>query len=359
MTALTTAPVVSREPSPRVSWKALARVTWAQRRSTLVGLLGVFVACAIAMVLGEAATHGAYASYLANRCAKSLHSPCVNVMNWFANHGQVFSAMVIALHVLPAVIGVFVGAPLVARELESGTFRFTWTQGAGRSRSVVTPFVFLATFVVVATFVLGLVLNGFAHPFEVVGDESQWAAGLFDTTGPMLAAWALFALALGTFLGAVIGRIVAAMAATAVSLGGLLVLWFGGLVSWLESIGARSMTIKTAGPMIGKLDMPGGFELDRPGTWLVQGWFSGQGGHRLSVAASNRVMNRIFLFQPMRPKGTPGDVIRWLSAHHYVYWVSYQPVGRFWIFQSVAVATLVCLAVLLTFGSIGVVRRRS
>ena len=30
---------------------------------------------------------------------------------------------------LPGLLGVFVGAPVVARELESGTYRFAWTQG--------------------------------------------------------------------------------------------------------------------------------------------------------------------------------------------------------------------------------------
>ena len=33
---------------------------------------------------------------------------------------------------LPAVLGMFWGAPLVARELESGTFRLAWTQGRSR-----------------------------------------------------------------------------------------------------------------------------------------------------------------------------------------------------------------------------------
>ena len=38
---------------------------------------------------------------------------------------------------LPAVIGAFAGAPLLARELEFGTFRYVWTQGAGRTRWLV------------------------------------------------------------------------------------------------------------------------------------------------------------------------------------------------------------------------------
>ena len=42
------------------------------------------------------------------------------------------------LMILPGLIGVFVGAPLVAREFESGTFRFAWTQGRSRVQWIVS-----------------------------------------------------------------------------------------------------------------------------------------------------------------------------------------------------------------------------
>jgi len=64
--------------------------------------------------------------------------------------------------------------------------------------------------------VLGALLGWYIHSFEVVGVQSQWQSGLFNATPVTLAAWALFALVLGTFLGALIGRTVTAMAATAV-----------------------------------------------------------------------------------------------------------------------------------------------
>src|SRR5262249_52817678 len=38
------------------------------------------------------------------------------------------------LLVTPAVIGVFWGAPLVAREIETGTFRLAWNQSVTRAR---------------------------------------------------------------------------------------------------------------------------------------------------------------------------------------------------------------------------------
>ena len=50
----------------------------------------------------------------------------------------VYSAGVLAMLALPAVVGVFWGAPLVARELETGTHRLVWTQSISRTRWLAT-----------------------------------------------------------------------------------------------------------------------------------------------------------------------------------------------------------------------------
>src|ERR1035438_10789054 len=41
--------------------------------------------------------------------------------------------------VVPGLLGVFWGAPLVAGELESGSFRLAWTQDASRGRWLALP----------------------------------------------------------------------------------------------------------------------------------------------------------------------------------------------------------------------------
>lgn len=57
---------------------------------------------------------------------------------------------------IPALIGAFVGAPAVARELDTGTFRFTWTQGFGRARWTVATLAPLALTVTAAAGAFGL-----------------------------------------------------------------------------------------------------------------------------------------------------------------------------------------------------------
>src|ERR1039458_2116460 len=85
MTTVAVAPLSPHRHEHPVPWKAMARVTWLQRRSTLIGLLVVFVACAVAIVVGQAGTHATYASFVANGCVQNrFHVPCGNFENWLS-----------------------------------------------------------------------------------------------------------------------------------------------------------------------------------------------------------------------------------------------------------------------------------
>ena len=358
---VTTANVLPHPLEDPVPLKPMARVTWLQHRATLIGLMVVYAACAVAILAGELGTHASYAGYVTHGCvAHPYLGPCQS----FALGLKVdpFSAMVITLHVLPVVIGVFVGAPLLSRELETGTFRFTWTQGIGRTRFLLTTLVFLAVFVTAAAFVLGILLNWYAHPFEVIGIESRWQSGLFETTGLLLAAWTLFALALGTLLGAAIGRTVAAMAAAAIGVGGLLLGSFIVFVHRLLAVGvlatARFSPTTLGVGVLNTAAYPGD---GPPGSWLAEGWLTGRNGGRLHTAAANTVLGR--MFEAIKPavssSSAAGDPSRWLSLHHYAYWMSYQPESRYWIFQVVSAVILTGFAALLILGTVRVVRRRA
>src|SRR5689334_3151653 len=52
-----------------------------------------------------------------------------------------FNGGIAVLALAPALLGVFWGAPLVARELESGTYRLDWNQSATRGRWLATKLV--------------------------------------------------------------------------------------------------------------------------------------------------------------------------------------------------------------------------
>jgi hypothetical protein len=342
MTVLTAGAVPARRHT--VPWRSMARATWLQQRAALITLLAVSAALALAIVAGERAIRGTFARYAADGCVlQPIHDSCGTVANTFAASTDGFTAVVIALHVLPVLIGVFVGAPLISRELESGTFRFTWTQEVGRTRYVLTTVTLLAAVVAAVTCALGGLLGWYAHPFDVVGVGSRWQPGLFDTTALTLPAWTLLALGAGTLLGALTGRIVTAMAATAAAAGGFLVAAFWTIDRRLLSLGPLAAHAAPAG-------------WGPAGSWFVRGWITGPGGHELSTTAVYNLQSR--MNAAMVKSGKKTSETAWLSAHHYVQWLSYQPAGCFWYFQAVAGAVLVGLAVVFALMTVWLVRRR-
>ncbi|MFD1049633.1 ABC transporter permease subunit, partial [Kibdelosporangium lantanae] len=57
------------------------------------------------------------------------------------NVTQIYTVISLVMTVLPGVIGVFWGAPMVARELEAGTHRLVWNQTVTRTRWLATKLV--------------------------------------------------------------------------------------------------------------------------------------------------------------------------------------------------------------------------
>ena len=74
---------------------------------------------------------------------------------------------------LPVLIGAFVGAPVLARELETGTYRYAWTQGFGRWRWTLGKLVPLAILLVAATGTFGVLLSWYYRPYLAAGHQAQ------------------------------------------------------------------------------------------------------------------------------------------------------------------------------------------
>ena len=113
---------------------------------------------------------------------------------------------------VPAAIGAFWGAPLLARELELGTHRLAWTQGVTRGRWFGTKFLVLATTSVVVTAVFATLFTWWSLPLDAHGNRIGTAN--FGQRGIVPIAYALFALALGALVGAIVRRTLPAMAVT-------------------------------------------------------------------------------------------------------------------------------------------------
>jgi hypothetical protein len=112
-------------------WRRMAGVIWRQHRFALVTVAVVLGGAAVYLWLVGSTLHHAYAAPVA--CHPVGSAACQDAVNNF-NGLDGFLSNGVILQVLPPVIGAFVGAPLLAREMETGTFRYTWTQGFGRWR---------------------------------------------------------------------------------------------------------------------------------------------------------------------------------------------------------------------------------
>ncbi len=340
MSALAIAASVSDRQNP---WRRAARATWILHRGALVVIAAVSIAVLVGIVGGGIGVQGTYSHFLAERCVSAPGSgSCPRLAVAITGNNTAVSDLSIVLHVLPVLVGVFLGAPLVARELESGSFRFTWTQGLGRKGFELRRVGLLALATVALSVVLGLLLGWYAHPVEVVGAQSQWDAGLFNSTALVLPAWTLFAFAVGTLLGFLVGRSVGAMAATAAVVGGVVVAALTVLHDHLLQIAAIAAHPRTTGLEWGTLNRASLARQGPKGSWLVKAWITNPHGHVLGTTS-------IFTLMRHMPKSASADPPAWLTSLHYGYWISYQPADRFWMFQCIAAGVLVVLAIVVLF----------
>jgi hypothetical protein len=121
---------------------------------------------------------------------------------------------------VPAVTGMFWGAPLIARELETGTSAVAWNQSVTRARWLAVKLTVGALAAMAVTEGLSLMQAWWAAPISrAAGDGlnlagNQFSPLVFATHGITPLGYAAFAFALGAAAGAVTRGTIAAMAVT-------------------------------------------------------------------------------------------------------------------------------------------------
>jgi hypothetical protein len=233
MTVLTTTagPRQDTGAAPRpVPWQGMLWVTWRQHRGLLISVLVTFLVAVAAMLVLGLKLHHDYAILTA--CRPAASPGCAQLSNFFNttdwHDGNGIRVGVLAA---PVLLAMFAGPPVLAREFENGTFRYAWTQGIGRVRWTVAKLTVLGAVVTIAALVISQLFAWFFAPFLKTQNLSVLTPTVFDTRGVVYAAWTLTALCLGAFLGALIRRILPAMAAALGAYAGLTALtWF-----WLHN----------------------------------------------------------------------------------------------------------------------------
>jgi hypothetical protein len=123
------------------------------------------------------------------------------------------AALLALLLLAPALIGMFWGAPLVSRDLESGAYRLAWTQSASRSQWLAAKVLVGALATAATSGLLVLMIDWWSSPIETV-NGGRYTLGTFGIIGITPIGYALFAFALGLTAGILFRRTLPAMAST-------------------------------------------------------------------------------------------------------------------------------------------------
>jgi hypothetical protein len=275
-------------------------------------------------------------------CLAARGGGCDSFSQVFENRYGSLLRNIAYLNFLPMLVGIFWGAPLVARELETGTYRLAWTQSITRRRWLTTK---LALFVV-ATVGIGtifsLLLSWWFHPFaqlQFQGGYSRMDLDSFDFQGIVPIAYSLFAFAVGTAAGVVVRRVLPAMAITFAVYLPLRLL--------MQSLRAHFETpLQITYSALGTSPRAG------LGDWVI---------HSHIVNSTGRTVSDQIVFSTcgVGPSAPKRDVLACLASHAYHQVDLYQPASRFWAFQRIESGIFVGLAALLLATTYYWVTRRS
>jgi hypothetical protein len=207
---------LEKDANPRpLPWRRMAWVTWRHHRIALGGVAVFLGALAVWLWRVGLQLHHAYAA--ASGCHPAGSTACSELVINFDTTGGILKGGFV-LQPVPALIGAFVGPLVLARELETGTFRYAWTQAFGRWRWTLAKLVMLGVAVTAIAGAFSVLVSWYYQPYlapgrlySAVSPLHHW---LFDLRGAAFAAWTLTAFAMGALAGMLIRRVVPAIAAT-------------------------------------------------------------------------------------------------------------------------------------------------
>jgi ABC-2 family transporter len=193
-------------------------VTWRLQRAQLITMLGVLIAGAGVIALLRSTMLDDLASTGLASCVTRTLDECspAGAAKAFAEAWSTsFDVARAVIICLPALVGVFVGAPLFARELEQGTHVLAFTQSVSRTRWMSGKLVVALVPALVVLIVLQSLVSWWLSAAGILGPfmNGPFTAFNFGIEHVSPVGYALFAFALGTFLGVVSRRTLVAMTA--------------------------------------------------------------------------------------------------------------------------------------------------
>ncbi|MEV4054864.1 transporter [Amycolatopsis sp. NPDC049688] len=314
-------------------------LTWRQFRTPALSVLAALIAIAVVL---------------------AITGPELVGRTDFNDEDVLFSGTILVLYLLPAVIGVFWGVPMITRELESGTHSLVWNQTVTRRRWLTTKLGFGLLAAMIAAALLGWAVSWWASPIDALaavqtdrGMLPRISPVVFGARGIVPIGYAAFALVLGVAVGMLLKRTVPAMAVTLVTLAAVLVLVPAFVRPYLlppqvqtVPIVAEDVTNITGNDKQGITEIG----VRKPaGAWELA---------NETVDPAGNVADPLPSFvQDCSPKpgqgpperGTLEACVAQLGTHGYQQRLTFQPGSRFWPLQWLELALYLAVTALLTW----------
>ncbi|HCU95529.1 MAG TPA: hypothetical protein DHU96_23575 [Actinobacteria bacterium] len=328
-------------------------LVWRQHRNQAYRAAAALAVFAVLLLVTGRQMALQYHSALTS-CAAS-HT-CGNLANALNLGSPLLSFLVSLTVVVPCLLGVFWGGPLVARELETGTSQFTWMQSITRSRWLTVKAGWALLAAAAWSGAVSALVTWWSSPLNALNHQNFQPAQ-FDIQGIAPIGYALFAVALGIAAGTLLRRTLPAMAVTV------------GAFTFLRLVigqDLRSHYLTALTKTFSFLHHPPA--LPKGSYWLVSGGVAGPGGQvpatqvlggpsisfgGVPLPISNLPSAcRALLFQGPFKFGSC------LNAHGYRLLITYQPASRYWAFQGIETGIFVLLAAaLIAVTAVAVTRR--
>jgi ABC-type transport system involved in multi-copper enzyme maturation permease subunit len=314
---------------------------WRQHRAQAAIALGALLVLAAVLLASGVQMASSYHSAL-RTCGAS--GTCGSLADdLFHNDGLLFDLVAMTLAV-PALFGLFWGAPLVARELEEGTQQLAWMQGVTRRRWLAAKVTAMLAAAAVWGAAISALVTWWSGPVNAL-HQYRFNLGHFDSQGLVPVGYAVFAVALGITVGTVLRRVLPALATT-------LALFVAVRFAVDYALRRHYMAPVRVTSPIGTV--PAAL---RGSAWQLTTSFvtpAGRPTDRLVFTPATMPARCAALFGPQ----FRDQVTRCLGAIGWRTSVTYQPAGRFWAFQGIELGIYLALAAALVVVAFVVISRR-
>jgi hypothetical protein len=233
------------------------------------------------------------------------------------------AALPFIVTVAPALIGIFFGAPLIARELETGTFRLAWTQSVTLRRWLAVKLGLIGLAAMAIGGLLTWMVDWWMRPVDAALNQNLFDPATFSVHGVAPIGYAAFAFALGVTAGVLLRRVVPAMAAT---LAGFVVarlaVEYGvrpNLASPLHKTLPVSLSVNGSTGTSSLMS-----QVSIPNAWVRSTEVLDKSGHAVSAQS---------LLHSCAASALPNPAAVHACVHKLHAVVAYQPASRFWPFQ--------------------------